>query len=219
MTGGVDSAPWVTTTGTVTSGGIANQCGLESLKRFKVRVGNPVRVMLAERLPDAEAIIKRLGRCAVEAKLDGFRCQIHLSPRRTEIFSRNLERMTDMFPDIVVAVRESVQARNAIFEGEALALNEATGEFYPFQVTVQRKRKHKIEEMARDFPLVFVPFDLLYADGKDYTNEEYQERRAALEKLIKTKKSNGRIRLVERLATESAEQLQKFFDEQIEQGL
>jgi DNA ligase-1 len=193
--------------------------GLAALKRFKVRVGNPVRPMLAERMPNAEAIIKRLGRCAVEAKLDGFRCQIHLSSRKVEIFSRNLERMTDMFPDIVASIRSGVQARTAIIEGEALAVNEATGEFYPFQVTVQRKRKHKVEEMARDFPLVFVTFDLLYADGKDYTPEEYQQRRAALERLVKPAKSNGKLRVVERVLTESTEQLQQFFDEQIERGL
>jgi DNA ligase 1 len=202
--------------------------GLKGLKRFKVRVGAPVRMMLAERLSNAEAIVKRLGRCAVEAKLDGFRCQIHLSNRKVEIFSRNLERTTGMFPDISAAVAMSVRARSAIIEGEAIAVNEATGEFHPFQVTAQRKRKHKIEEMARDFPLVFVAFDLLYANGKDYINQEYRTRRAALEKLVKqtaragrtkSAKANGRVRLVESVVTKDASELQKFFDEQIELGL
>jgi len=199
--------------------------GLGGLKKFKAHVGAPVRMMLAERLPNAEAIVKRLGRCAVEAKLDGFRCQVHLRARKVEIFSRNLERTTDMFPDIAEAVVASVRARSAIIEGEAVAVNEATGEFHPFQVTAQRKRKYKIEEMAREFPLVFVAFDLLYADGKDYINQEYRTRRAALEKLIKQSaqakaaKPAGRVRLVERVVTEDASELQEFFDEQIERGL
>src|SRR5262249_61248482 len=90
-----------------------------------------------------------------------------------------------MFPDIVAAVSGVVRARSAIIEGEAVAVDEATGEFHPFQVTAQRKRKYKIEEMAREFPLVFVAFDLLYANGKDYIDQGYQTRRAALEKLIK----------------------------------
>src|SRR5262245_23081551 len=161
------------------------QRGLEGLEKFKVRVGAPVRMMLAERLPNAEAIVKRLGRCAVEAKLDGLRCQVHLRGRKVEIFSRNLERTTAMFPDIAAEVSGVVRARRAIIEGEAVAVDEATGEFHPFQVTAQRKRKYKIEEMAREFPLVFVAFDLLYADGKDYINQEYRTRRAALEKLVK----------------------------------
>src|SRR5262245_32467389 len=206
--------------------------GLGGLKKFKAHVGAPVRMMLAERLPNAEAIVKRLGRCAVEAKLDGFRCQVHLRGRKVEIFSRNLERTTDMFPDIAEAVAASVRARSAIIEGEAVAVSEATGEFHPFQVTAQRKRKYKIEEMAREFPLVFVAFDLLYADGKDYINQEYRTRRAALEKLVKQSapaksakaaKPAGRVRLpvrlVDRIVTEDASELQEFFDEQIERGL
>src|SRR5262249_148084 len=116
-----------------------------------------------------------------------------------------------------------VRARSAIIEGEAVAVNEATGEFHPFQVTAQRKRKYKIEEMAREFPLVFVAFDLLYANGKDYMGQEYRTRRAALEKLVKASsrvaKQTGRVRLVERVITEDASELQKFFEEQIERGL
>ncbi len=154
--------------------------GLEGLKRFKIRVGSPVRMMLAERLSSAEAIVKRLGRCAVEVKLDGFRCQIHLSGRKVEIFSRNLERTTDMFPDISAAIARRLHVRSAIIEGEAIAIDEATGEFHTFQVTAQRKRKHKIEEMAREFPLVFVAFDLLFANGKDYIDQDYRSRRAML---------------------------------------
>jgi DNA ligase 1 len=216
----------------------ARERGLAGLKKIKARVGSPVRMMLAERLPNAEAIVKRLGRCAVEAKLDGFRCQVHLRGRKVEIFSRNLERTTAMFPDIAESVVNSVRARNAIIEGEAVAVNEASGEFHPFQVTAQRKRKYKIEEMAREFPLVFVAFDLLYADGKDYINQEYRTRRAALEKLVKPSLRAGRagganggfrllgrlpgrlpVRLVDRVVTEDASELQKFFEEQIERGL
>ena len=191
------------------------ESGLDQLKRFKVRVGNPVRMMLAERLPDAAAIFKRLGRCAVEAKLDGLRCQVHWRGGKAEIFSRNLERLTDMFPDIAQAVGAQVAARTAIFEGEAMAFNEATGEFYPFQVTVQRKRKHKIAEKAETWPLALVVFDLLYADGKDFTGKPYEQRRAALEAMIR---SEGRIRPVERIVVTSAEQLQEFFDLQVGGG-
>src|SRR5262249_32654399 len=164
-----------------------------------------------------------VGRCEGEAKLDGFRCQVHLKGGKVEIFSRNLERTTDMFPDIAEAVAGVVRARSAIIEGEAVAVDEATGEFHPFQVTAQRKRKYKIEEMAREFPLVFVAFDLLYANGKDYIGQEYRTRRAALEKLVKPSSRaatpTGRVRLVERVITDDASELQKFFEEQIERGL
>jgi len=190
--------------------------GLGALSSFKVRVGNPVRPMLAGRLPSAEKIIEKIGRCAVESKLDGFRCQVHLKSGRVEMFSRNLERTTGMFPDIAGAARTEVRARSAIIDGEALALNEETGEFHPFQVTVQRKRKHQVAEAAEEFPLVLVAFDLLYLDGKDLTKATYEERRARLQRILGP--GGGRIRLSEAITTETAAGLQGFFDEEVSQG-
>jgi DNA ligase-1 len=189
--------------------------GFRSLEKFRVRVGNPVKMMLAERARDAEEIIRKIGRCAVESKLDGFRCQVHLKGKKVEIFSRNIERMTDTFPDVSAAVRTGTAARSVIIEGEAVAFNEATGEFYPFQVTVQRKRKHDIEEMAQAWPLALIVFDLLFANGKDYTTAGYETRRKKLESIIRT---SERLRLVEGIVTDEATRIERFFDEQIERG-
>jgi DNA ligase 1 len=92
------------------------QSGLKALQRFRVRVGNPVRVLMAERLPSAEAIIERLRTCSVESKLDGFRCELHIKNKRVEIFSRNMERTTLMFPDLVAAARKRLGPNSAIVE-------------------------------------------------------------------------------------------------------
>lgn len=190
--------------------------GIEGIRAFRIRVGNPIRPALAERLPSAEEIVAKLGRCAVEAKLDGFRCQIHKAGDDIEIFSRNLERTTPMFPELIEAVRQQVAAREAILEGEAVAVNEETGEIYPFQVTVQRKRKHGVEEMMREYPLVLFAFDLLYADGQDYTPQPYETRFQALARLLRP---DGRIRLVDRIVTDDPHVIQRFFDEMIERGM
>src|SRR5919202_136508 len=189
--------------------------GLSALEKFKVRTGSPVRPMLAERLPRAEKIIQKIGKCEVEAKLDGFRCQVHLKGRKVEIFSRNLERTTGMFPDITAALGQEFTARSAILDGEALAVNVETGEFHPFQVTVQRKRKRRIKEMAEELPLHLVAFALLYVDGKDLTHRSYTERRAELARRIK---GGGRIELSEGELVETADELQQFFDAVLERG-
>jgi DNA ligase-1 len=107
----------------------ARLSGLAALKRCKTRVGTPVRVMMAERLPSAEAIVKKLGTCSVESKLDGFRCQIHMRDNRIEIFSRNLERTTSMFPDLVESARKQLAGSSVILDGEAVAVNPSTGEY------------------------------------------------------------------------------------------
>ena len=52
--------------------------GLAAVERLRVQPGNPVRVMLAQRLSDADQILARLGgRCAAECKYDGIRVQAH----------------------------------------------------------------------------------------------------------------------------------------------
>jgi len=173
--------------------------GLEAIGRLTVEVGYPIRMSLCERVAEPEQIIDKMKLvervkvkgskqqrietirpCAIEPKLDGIRCQIHKAGARVDIFSRNLERTTPMFPDIVEAVKRQVRARDIIFEGEAVAFDEGTGELLPFQTTIQRKRKHEVADYAKEFPLKLFVFDLLYVDGENYMPRPYRERRAEL---------------------------------------
>ena len=165
-------------------GEAASEGGREAIGAIRVQVGYPIRMALCERVVEPEDIIQKIGRCAVEPKLDGFRCQIHKDGEGVEIFSRNLERTTPMFPDIAEAVRRQIRAKTAIFEGEALAFDEGTGELLSFQTTIQRKRKHGIANHAKEFPLKLFGFDLLYVDGEDYTPRPYLERRKELTERI-----------------------------------
>ncbi|MGB9873598.1 MAG: ATP-dependent DNA ligase, partial [Hydrogenobacter sp.] len=152
------------------------QKGIEGVRNFKVQVGYPIRMALAERVASAEEIIKRMGRCAVEAKYDGFRLQVHKKGKDIEIYSRNLERMTEMFPDLKQAIWENIKQDEVIIEGEAITYNEEIGEFYPFQITIQRKRKYGVYEYAKEYPLKLFAFDLLYIEGEDYTQKPFIER-------------------------------------------
>ena len=124
--------------------------GLPAIEKFEIIVGSPVRVALASRLKSAKEIIEKIGECAVEAKYDGFRCQIHKDGDRISIYSRNLENITRMFPELELAARQKIKVKKAIFEGEALSYDPRTGENLPFQVTVQRKRKHNIEQKQQE---------------------------------------------------------------------
>lgn len=189
--------------------------GEEAMRKFTIQPMNPIRPALAERLASAEEIIEKIGRCRVEAKYDGFRCQVHKNGEKVEIFSRRLERMTAMFPELVEAVKK-INAKEAVFEGEALAYNEESGEYQPFQTTIQRKRKHGVKEMAEEFPLRLFAFELLYADGRDYTREPYAERRRQLERIIA---GGTEILMSESIETENASELEKFFEDCVSRGL
>ncbi len=190
--------------------------GLDAIKEFKIQISYPIRMALAERVSSAEEIIQRLGRCAVEAKYDGFRLQVHKDGGKVEIYSRNLEPMTEMFPDVVRAVIRDIKAQRVILEGEALAINEETGEFYPFQVTIQRKRKYSVEEYSREYPLKLFVFDLLYLGGEDYTVKPYIERRKALEELLS---QTNTLRPSEMFITDNAKDVEAFFEDAITRGL
>ena len=187
--------------------------GIENIKPTKC---NPIRPALAERLPDATAIIEKLGECVVEAKYDGFRLQCHKNGEKVEIYSRKQEPMTHMFPDLVQAIKQQVKAKQIIFEGEAIAFDEDTQSYLPFQTTITRKRKHDVTAKAKEIPLILFAFELLYADGTDYTQKPFHERRKTLEKIIKT----GKIIQPSKIITaKTSEELQKFFDESVSNGL
>ncbi len=190
--------------------------GLESLQHLGVQVGKPVRMALAERARSAKEIVDRLGVCSVEGKYDGFRCQVHYDGQKVRIFSRNLEETTDMFPDLADGVKRQIKAKSIIFEGEALAYDPDTDDFLPFQVTVQRKRKHDIGAMQVKLPLRLVAFDLLYLDGRDRTAEPLSARREMLRSVIAP---GEKVQLSESITTGDPEVVNRFFLEKVTHGL
>lgn len=216
------------------------QKGEKGLRGVHLVVGKPVRPALAERLPNADEVIKRVGnKFAAEPKFDGFRVQVHLDRNAgrywplaisnktlkakgkkhfVRIFSRNLEDMTHAFPDLVEGVLKEVKTNSAILEGEAIAYNPATSEFLPFQETTKRRRKYNVFEKAKELPLVMFAFDVLYLDGHDITAKPYSERRKLLERIIKTNQSET-IRIAEERILKSAGEIQEFFNESISEGL
>lgn len=159
--------------------------GLAAVEQLRVRPGNPVRVMLAQRLSDAEEILARLGgRCAAEYKYDGIRVQAHrTADGRVELFTRRLEEISDQFPD-VAGLLAGLGPAEVILEGEVVAYDAAAGELRPFGEVMLRRRKHGIDQAVRDVPVGLFCFELLYADGQDLTMLPYPQRRAALEQAL-----------------------------------
>jgi DNA ligase-1 len=156
--------------------------GLAAVEQLRVQPGNPVRVMLAQRLADAGEILARLGgRCAAEYKYDGVRVQAHRTADGTiRLFTRRLEQISAQFPD-VVELLAGLRPAEAIVEGEVVAYDAAAGELRPFGEVMLRRRKHGIDQAVRDVPVGLFCFELLYADGEDLTMLPYPQRRAALE--------------------------------------
>jgi len=100
------------------------------------------------------------------------------------MYSRNLEDMTHMFPELIEATRREVKAKTAILDTEALAYQPDSEEFLPFQETTKRRRKHNIEEIAKTLPLRAFVFDVLYADGESLIDTKLTERIEKLKKIV-----------------------------------
>ena len=197
---------------------IFKEKGVEEVEKIKIEVFNPIRPALAERLKSEEGIIDKHGKTAVEGKYDGFRLECHKKGDKVKLFSRRLDDMTDMFPELVEAIKE-LKINELIFEGEAMSYNEEKNKFRSFQETMRRRRKYEVEEMSKKYPLKLFIFDLMYLEGKDYTNKPYMERRKKLEEILSEKNEESTLRISEMKITDDPEEVQRIFEENLSKGL
>ena len=190
--------------------------GLSALKRFKPKVGNPIRPMLAERLATPGEILQKFGgEFAAEFKYDGERIQAHKNGNQVELFSRRLERITNQYPDAQRLVAESIGLTKAIVEAEAVAINPDTGDLLPFQELMHRRRKRDVESTMQSYPVALFFFDILYANGKDTALQPYTKRRKILENAVK---ASDRVRIAESHQITALKEFEDFFETAIEAG-
>jgi DNA ligase-1 len=197
--------------------------GHGALGKFSIKLGRPVKSMLAQRVKIFEELEKRIpGKRAAEEKYDGERVQIHKNGNEIQAFSRRLENITSQYPDIIDAVRKSVLADKIVLDGEIVAYiednreNGGIEEFYSFQKLMQRRRKYEVEKYAEILPVAVFFFDILFLEGKSLLKEPYPKRRAFLEENLK---ESGIIRLSRRIITENLEEIENFFNETVEKKL
>jgi DNA ligase-1 len=176
----------------------------------------PYQFMNAHKVDDPAEIFRALAgkQIIFEVKYDGARLQIHLKRdgrRRPEIrlYSRRLNDDTAAMPDVVDALARSWRGNDAIIEGEAVAFDSSLRKKLPFQSVLMRLgRVQRIEETAREIPLVLYLFELLYHDGEDLMNVPQAERRARLEKLFR---ATDRVKMTEAVVTDRRAVEDRFF--------
>lgn len=164
----------------------AKKEGEQGLLKLCVEIGRPLKLMLAQISSGINETVEDMENVAVEWKFDGARVQIHKNGDKVTIYSRKLEDVTASLPDIVSSVKTHVHAKNAILDGEAVALG-ADNRPMPFQELLRRfRRKHDISATAQDIPLHFYFFDILYLDGISLIDETLLVRRKKLEQVCDT---------------------------------
>lgn len=193
--------------------------GIEkATKNVRPKVGVPIEPMLAQRLKSPTEMIKKMEKVAVEPKLDGLRVQIHFKSGKdgfVKAFTRNLNEITQMFPELN-ELGKHIWAKEAIFDTEAIGVDEKTAKMANFQTTMTRRRKHEIEERAKSLPITFYVFDCMYKDGKSLMDEDYLKRREVLKSAVREGKL---LRLTDYEVTDDPKEIERLEQEKVDEGL
>jgi ATP-dependent DNA ligase I len=193
--------------------------GPESLSEFGLRVGQPLKPMLAGSAPSVEEALAKiaggagsedepaeLGRAAVEWKLDGIRIQAHISDGDVRLFTRTLDDITARLPEVVAALA-ALPVKAAVFDGELIALRP-DGRPLPFQdISARTASDRGGQAVVSGSPveLSLFLFDALHLDGIDLIDQPDTARHAALARVVPDRM------LMPRLVTSDADEATAFF--------
>jgi DNA ligase 1 len=153
------------------------------LDTITLQLFHPLQFMLASPEPTAEALWERLPPPLwLEEKYDGIRCQIHRGGDRTELYSRDLNRITAQFPDLVRAAH--ALRCDCILDGELLAWRD--GRALPFAELQKRLGRTGGDDffLGAEIPVSFSAYDLLWLEGESLLKAPLRERRRRLEELL-----------------------------------
>ena len=181
---------------------VARAAAIHELNTIQLTVFNPLQFMLASPEPTAEAIVARFAerssqgqsevdvtrpavvthRIWLEEKYDGIRCQVHKQGSRVEFYSRDLNRITDQFPDLARGAGRI--PGDFIIDGELLAWRD--GRALPFAELQKRLGRKGGDDffLGAEIPVSISAYDLLWLNGRALLKEPLQLRRLLLEKLL-----------------------------------
>ncbi len=149
--------------------------------------------MLAQKLDkpyDDERII-------AEPKMDGIRLLL-TTMDGVKAYTRHGNEVLDRFPEL----RESFIPHGTVLDGELIVTDgEGLPDFERVMKRLQTRNPQKIERLARELPVQYVVFDILYHRGKAVLDRPLMERKALLDEVVQESDVLARIRFVEGNAT------------------
>ena len=169
-----------------------------TLAEARMTLFHPLGFMLASPVDSPEEAIARFAQPAtgnlqpatihafLEDKYDGMRAQLHCGDPaqlgRVALYSRNREDITESFPELSEAFAHADTP--LILDGEILAWDFAQQVALPFAILGERiGRKRISNELRARVPIIFMAFDLLYANGELTLNLPLRTRRNLLESI------------------------------------
>jgi bifunctional non-homologous end joining protein LigD len=122
------------------------------------------------------------GRWAFEIKWDGVRAIAFVQGGRLVLRARTGRDVTARYPELR-PLAAALAGREVVLDGEVVAFDGARPSFQKLQGRMHLTSEHAVRRLARDDPVHYIAFDLLYLDGRSLMDLRYDERRAALAEL------------------------------------
>jgi len=175
----------------------------------------PLKSMLASKVDSAEDALGAYPQLIAQPKIDGFRAQLHLTSKQIRVFSRNLEDITDAFPEITSDIPSFLIDNHnpLILDGEIVALVDNKPVFFQ-DISTRILRKQGIQEMAKRLPCYFYAFDIILHQGHSLIQEPLEKRIA----LINSLPISEHIKIVSTLSTNNLDDIKDFYNKMISAG-
>lgn len=171
---------------------------------------HPLSFMLAS--PIESRSVKNLSDYVAEEKFDGMRAQIHVDGNQVAVFSRDLNDITRSFPDLVAFFQQRL-LEPTVFDGEICVFKDNV--ILPFQLLQKRMGiKKPSRKILEKYPVLFVAYDLLFADGKPTFDLTLTQRRKKLEQIA----SIHRLPVTTQFEISDFEELDQFFERALKHG-
>ncbi|KAG9449522.1 hypothetical protein H6P81_009487 [Aristolochia fimbriata] len=181
-------------------------------------LGVPIGPMLAKPAKGVSEILDKFQdmEFTCEYKYDGERAQIHyLDNGSVHIYSRNAERNTGKFPDVVDAVSrcKKTSVSSFVLDCEVVAYSREMKKILPFQQLSTRARKDVRLDDIKVQVCVFA-FDILYLNGQSLLREQLKDRREHLYDSFEEVK--GEFQFATSIASNDLEEIQKFLGDALD---
>jgi bifunctional non-homologous end joining protein LigD len=119
-----------------------------------------------------------------EIKWDGYRAVAFIENGKVRLVSRNQNELTRRYPELK-DLAKSVKAKNAILDGEIVALDkEGRPSFSLMQQRTGFRSGGRRGPADADVPVLYYAFDLIYLDGYDWRKVALEERKKKLESIL-----------------------------------
>ncbi|XP_017252849.1 DNA ligase 1 isoform X2 [Daucus carota subsp. sativus] len=180
--------------------------------------GIPIGPMLAKPTKGVSEILDKFQdmEFTCEYKYDGERAQIHyLENGSVEIYSRNAERNTGKFPDVVSALSrlKKSSVSSFVLDCELVAYDREKKKILPFQVLSTRARKNVMISDIKVEVCIFA-FDILYLNGQTLLQEQLNVRKEHLYKSFEEEPCY--FQFATAMTSTDLEEIQKFLEDSVD---